>query len=396
MSTTGAKSRWWPAGAAVAILAAVAVVWAVSRQDGGTAGDGASRPLTIGADLTLTGPTAFWSQQIQKGLDVAVDEANGKAGARKVRVVYQDNQGNPAAAVSVFQRLVDLDGASVVVTCFTPIAKPLRETAASAKVPLLATVVSANDFGLANEWSFRDFPPQDQQATALARHSYGPLGLRKVAALIVNDDYGRDGYKAFSAEFAKLGGSVTGFETMDQKDNDVRAQVTKLLAAGPDGILAIVRDTALGLATKQLREAQFRGKIVGVNAFDSPDVLRAAGQSVEGVVFTSVYIDPEGGAESRAFLDAYRARFSGEEPDSTAIYGYTIGQYVADNMRKVGGDPAKLRDALSVLDRDSIRGHLTMNTRREVLGPIGIYEYQGGRKRLIEKVNAPAPASDKR
>jgi len=355
------------------------------RTNSKSSGD---EPLKIGADLTLTGPTAYWSQQIKKGLDLAVEAANTHSGPRPIQVLYQDNQSNQGQAVSIFQRFATIDQVSVVITCFTPIAKPLRNNAANEQLPLVATVVSALDFGSANEWSFRDFPPQDQQATVLARYSYQKLGLRKVVSLVVNDDYGRDGDTAFRAEFAKLGGEGLRSETMQQTDTNVRPQITKILGDSPDGVLVIVRDNALGIAVKQLREAGFKGRIVGVNAFDAPVVWRAAGNAGEGVVFTSAYIDFAGDKEAREFLNAYKTRYK-EEPDWVACYGYTIGQYLVDLLRKSGGDREKLRQALASLDQNSIRGRLRMSEKREVLSPIGIYEYRDGEKRLVTRLDPP-------
>jgi len=211
-------------------------------------------PLVIGADLTLTGPTAYWSEQIRAGLDAAIAEANGHRGARQIRVIYQDNQANPAQAASVFQRLATVNNASVIITCFSPVAKPLRDLAEAQQVPLVATVVSALHFAQGRQWTFRDFPPNDQQGQALATFAYDSLKLRRLASLVVNDDYGKDGHDAFAKAFTQRGGSMVAAETIAQTANDARAQIVGLLAHQPDGVLAIVRDNTLGLVVRQLRE----------------------------------------------------------------------------------------------------------------------------------------------
>jgi len=359
------------------------------RKDNETA---RAEPLVIGADLTLTGPTAYWSEQIRAGLDAAVAEANREPNARPIRVVYQDNQANPAQAASIFQRFATVDDASVVIACFSPVARPLRDLAAQQQVPFLATVVSALHFAAPNEWTFRDFPPNDQQGTALATFAYDSLGLRKVASLVVNDDYGKDGQTAFTAEFTKRGGTMGAAETMTQTANDVRSQVIRILAGQPDGVLVIVRDNALGVAVRQLRENGFTGRILGVNAFDAPTVQRAAGTALRGTVFSSAYVDLQSTPEGAEFARAYAAGHEGTQPDWVVVYGYSIGKYLSAVLRAADGDRTRVQAALATLSVESLRGPLRMSRERDVLSPIAIYEYNadglGRTRRYVEEVTS--------
>lgn len=345
-----------------------------------------SQPIKIGADITLTGQIAYWGQQVKKGLDVAVKEANETSGVRAIEVLYQDNQGEAKNGITIFQRFATVDKVSAVLSIFTPICKPLRPLAAQYKIPLITTVVSAAGFAQENEWCFRDFPPQEQQAFAIAQYAYQQLKVRRAVSLVVNDDYGRDGEKIFTTEFERLGGKVVGNETVGQKDMDARAQATKLIALKPDCLFIVVRDTTLGLCVRQFRELGFKGRIIGVNAFDAPIVWQAAGKSGQGVVFTSAHIDYAGNPVAKSFATRYKSMYK-EEPDWVAVYGYTIGQYLCNLARQTDGDPGKLRTALASLNTDSIRGTLKMNSDRDVLCPIGIYERKGVTNVLLKKVD---------
>lgn len=344
------------------------------------------QPIKLGADITLTGQLAYWGQQVKRGLDVSVKEANQNSTERPIEILYEDNQGEAKNGIAVFQRFATVDKVSAVLSILTPICKPLRPLAAQYKIPLVATVVSAAGFGQENEWSFRDFPPQDQQARAIAVYAFEKLNVRRAVSLVVNDDYGRDGEKMFTAEFEKLGGKVVGNETVAQKDSDARAQATKLIASNPDCLFIVVRDSTLGICVRQFRELGFKGHIVGVNAFDAPVVWNSAGESGEGVVFTSAYIDYVGNPAATSFATQYKSIYN-EDPDWVAVYGFTIGQYVCALARKADGDSDRLRSAIATLDTESIRGKLKMNADRDVLSPIGVYERKSGSKVLLKKVD---------
>jgi len=341
-------------------------------------------PIKVGANITLSGQISYWGEQVKKGLDVAVSDANRDTELRPIEILYQDNQGEAKNAISIFQRFATLEKVSCVLSIFTPVSKPLRPLAEQNRIPLLATVVSAVGFGLENEWSFRDFPSQTQQAIAVAQYAYNDLGSRSAVSLVVNDDYGRDGETVFVEEFAQLGGEILGTDTVDQSARDIRAQATKLIALNPDCLFIVIRDTTLGLAVKQFRELGFKGKIVGVNAFDAPVVWEAAGDAGEGCVFTSAYVDFEDNSEAKAFSQSYEAANSGETPDWVAVYGYTIGAYLCDILRAADGDPDAVRSALSSMQGESIRGPLKMNSDRDVVSPVGVYERRSGKNIVLK------------
>lgn len=348
----------------------------------GGCSDQRAKELRIGADLTLSGNIAYWGVQIQKGLLQAAYDFNQTSDGIKVNIVCQDNKGSPAGAVSVFRRLVSLDDVSAVVSVFSPVSNPLREVAGSLKTPLIATVVSAEGFGKINDWCFRDFPSQSQQSITLANYVVKKYGVKHVASIVVNDDYGKDGEIAFCREIEKLGGTVEAKEYMSQNDTTIVNQLNKLLSKNPDCIYIVVRDTALGTSVKQMRERGYKGLIVGVNAFDSPLVWSAAGAAGEGCIFTSAYVDLSA-PKAQKFVDAYK-NTNGEAPDWIAAYGYSIGQYLVASVANANGDKEVLRSLLASVRVDSIRGELVMNPSRDVISPIGIFVREGDNNKLIE------------
>jgi len=338
--------------------------------------------LKIGADLTLTGEVTFWSEHLRRGIDLALAQVNaGMADAPRVTVVYEDNQFKPSLAVSAWDKLVTVDKVSIVIACHSPISIPLRDKAARDKVPLLATVTSAEDFGAANEWSFRDFILLSDQCPVLADYAVNVLGIKTVGALTVNDDYGRDALDEFRKDFQKLDGKVLVADTFESSDTTMRTQALKMIESGADAVYVVGRDKALGLAVKQLYEQGYKGRILGINGFDSKTVFEIVGKAGDGAVFTSAYIDLSS-ATGQAFRKAYSDQY-GEEPDYPAVYGYTICKYLADLLLQTGPDSVALRKELATLDVDSLRGRLRMTVTRDVVSPIAIFSLKSGEKKLV-------------
>jgi len=366
------------------IAGAIGVVSAViyfGRQPGETP----SESLKIGANLSLSGNSPYWSQQVKHGLDVAAALANQDTGSRRVELVYLDNQGEAKVGISNFQRLVNIDKVSCVLTAHTYIANPQRALAASSKVPLLATIVSAVGFGAENEWSFLDWPTQEQMAPATAQYAFEELGARKVATLVVNDPYGLDGSRNFVRSFEALGGKILSQVTIDNKDFDARDELLKALDLKPDALFVVAREGALANAVRQARELGFRKSILGVNAFDSPVVWKAAGDAANGVIFSSSFLSTIDNAEHSAFERVYRAQTK-EEPDWVSLFGYSIGKYLIASVRSANGDPEAIRKALGSLNEPSLRGAIHMNASREVASTLGLFKRVSGRNELLHKI----------
>src|SRR2546423_2644846 len=61
----------------------------------------------IGAVFTLTGGTAYWSENLQKGMELALEEEN-RPGEMPIKVLYEDVQGQAQLAASAFQKLSEV------------------------------------------------------------------------------------------------------------------------------------------------------------------------------------------------------------------------------------------------------------------------------------------------
>lgn len=364
------------ATAAVVLVAALAMACNNTEQN-------AAPPVPkVGANLSLTGPVAFWGQSILDGLKMAAEDYAKQHPDRPVRLVFEDNQGDPKVAVSAMRKLTSVDRVSAVVSAMTPFSKPLRPLAAQTRTPLIGTVVVARDFGAENEWSFRDYPTPEQLGGSIAEFGYKELGLRKAVCLVVDDEYGRDAQTLFTERFTALGGQVLGSDTATQKDTDVRAQVTKLLRLKPDVAYIVIRENTLGVAIRQFRELGFKGQILGINSFDSPVVWRAAGPAAEGAIFSNVHIDYERDPAARAFLERFK-REKGQEPNNTQAYGYSIGTYLFPIVAQADGDNAKTRELLASMTAVTLRGQVRMLQSRDVETAVAIYRRTGDKTELV-------------
>jgi branched-chain amino acid transport system substrate-binding protein len=78
----------------------------------------AAEPITIGFSMPLTGPYAVSGKQALIAMKLWQDDVNAKGGLlnRPVKLVYYDDQSNPANVPSIYTKLLDIDKVDLVVS----------------------------------------------------------------------------------------------------------------------------------------------------------------------------------------------------------------------------------------------------------------------------------------
>ncbi|MCC7336417.1 MAG: ABC transporter substrate-binding protein [Pirellulaceae bacterium] len=334
------------------------------------------KELKIGAILALTSSYPSWSESIRDGLAVAVERHNSMTNdGPKIQLAIEDNKGKPEASISAFLKLATQDQASLIISTHTPLSQVLQPIALEQETPLVGTVVSAVGFGEANQWSFLDWPSQDDLSPPIAKYALNELNATKAATIVVNDDYGLSGAKQFTSTFESNGGKVLLSETFSNEDTDLRSRMSKIIDSNAEIVYVVGRETQLIAAVRQGRELGFEGHYVGVNAFDVAAIWEALGEESNGVIFSNIEILDTNDASGAGFHQAFRSKF-GREPSWINMYGYSIGEYLCPIVSSADGDRKAIRDQLAKLNRETIRGNVKMSPVRSVEMPIAIFRRQ--------------------
>src|SRR5262245_55828872 len=139
-------------GAALALLAACS--GPASGPSGGPSATSArapatsnpsDRPVRVGLAATLSGGTAAAGEAMQRGIQLAIDEANGAGGikGRPLELVVRDDEGNPAKGAANVRELVEREGAvAVCADQQTAVALAQVDGAQQLSVPLMVAWAS--------------------------------------------------------------------------------------------------------------------------------------------------------------------------------------------------------------------------------------------------------------
>jgi branched-chain amino acid transport system substrate-binding protein len=183
---------------------------------------------------------------------------------------------------------------------------------------------------------------------------FNTLGLKKVAAMHDNSDYGKGLAEIFQNAFIALGGEVTDFEGVQVGDTDFRAALAKIGASQPELVYFGGYSTEAALIAQQMRETAGleSAKFMSVDGAYTQQYLQAAGAAAEGTYMSFVAGDAQADTMA-AFVEAYVAKFGVEPSQLGPFHGQSHDSVIvlADAIKRT----AKVDDAGNlVIDREAL------------------------------------------
>ncbi|MBP7427870.1 MAG: ABC transporter substrate-binding protein [Candidatus Hydrogenedentes bacterium] len=353
----------------VVLAVVVAVVIAVivlnrSKSDG--------KDVRIGAILPLTGDAGSYGTGLKKGMDVALDGVNAQGGinGKKLVMVVEDSQADPAKAVNAFNKLRSVDRVPMVLgDMFSAGTLAIAPIAERNKIVLLSPSASAVDLTKAGDYIFRIYPSDTYDGTYLAQFAHSKAKAKTVAIVYMQVASISAIVQVFQSEFEKSGGKVVCAEAYKEGDTDFRSQLAKATASNPDMIFIPGYLKEMANLLKQAKELGVKTPFLSISTFADPKILELAGDAAEGVQFSSPAFDAKSAApEMQAFVGVFRKNFN-QEPDILAGYGYDVVNIAAQALRSSGEITSdNIKQALyGIKDYPGVTGVTTFDSNGDVV-----------------------------
>lgn len=326
--------------AGLALATALGTLAPAFAQDG--------EPVRIGVSGPLTGPQAQYGELWQQGFDLALEKINAEGGinGRPLEYVFEDSQNDPRQTVAIAQKFISDPEIVVEVGDFS-------STASMAASPLyqrgglvqFGFTNSHPDFTTTGDYIWSNSISQSQEQELLAEYAVGKLGLKEIAVLHLNTDWGTTAKNIFIEEAEERGAEVVAVEGYLPDEKDFRATLTRIRAANPDAIMLESYYSDGALITRQIRELGIELPIVAVGSVYSPDFLNLAGDAAEGV-HTAAYFTPVSPREEvQTFIKDFAAEY-GQEPNNFNAMAFDTINLLAEVMRRYGTTREEIKNGL--------------------------------------------------
>lgn len=276
-----------------------------------------------GQDSTSSGMPA------RQAARMAVDELNATGGALiggvSHRLVLRERAipDRPAAAAAAVRELITRDSVDVVVgPQSNALAVAAGAVADSARTPLVAPMAASATVTANRTFVTRLTYLDAEQGDVLAQFAHDSLSARRVAILFeATSTYGAGIADHFARTFTALGGLLVGVEAYARDDDQDRSGlIGRIAGAAPDAVLLpdlTVRDSSL---VRLLRDAGFRGRFLGSDAWDAITLRREP--RLNGSIIVGNW-DGRGDRDGlRVFREHWSALYLGERPRVTGAATY--------------------------------------------------------------------------
>jgi branched-chain amino acid transport system substrate-binding protein len=326
---------------AVAMMAAAAARNALGQS---------SEPIMLGVSGPLTGPNAQYGAQWKQGFDLALDEiqAAGGINGRKLAYRFEDSQSDPRQSVAIAQKFVSDPSIVMELGDFSSpasmAASPIYQRGGLVQ---FGFTNSHPDFTKGGDFMWSTSVSQADEQPLLARYAVSKLGLKKLAILHLNTDWGRTSRDYFASAAKELGAEVAITEGYIPDERDFRSTLVRVRDANPDGLILISYYSDGALIARQARQLGLKQTICAASSVYSPKFLELGGEAVENVHLGTRYFPEDPRPEVRKFISGFKAKYNGQEPDAFNAYSYDAMNVAAAVLRIGGTDRRAIRDAFA-------------------------------------------------
>lgn len=322
--------------------------------------------FVIGGIFPLSGPVAVYGNEARNGVELAVLEINaaGGIGGKQIKLISEDDEGNPEKTVNVYKKLTTKDGVKVIIGSLTSGATAAITSLAQAqKVVLLAPAATLPSITDAGDFIFRACFIDPFQGTVGGKFTAENLGKKRAAVLYnITNDYSVGLYENFKIAFEKAGGSLCAAESYSDGDKDYRAQLTKIKNAAPDVVYLPDYYGTVALIAKQLREQGIGTAMVGGDGWGG--LMENAGDEVVNGFYSDHYAADSTDEKVTQFVDSYKKMYK-TTPVSFAALAYDCVYLLKDAAERASSvsDTTSLKEALEKTNGSYVTGNLTFDEK---------------------------------
>lgn len=366
----------------VSLVFSILVGCSSNGNSGNGSNAGGESNLIIGFNFDLSGVGASYGKAESNGAKLALKLFNEAGGFKGEEVSYKeyDNQSTESESYRVQTVLATDD------KVFGIVGATLSGTTVSAvkasgehKVPTISPSATAdavtNDGKKGRPYGYRVCFSDSFQGVTMANFASTNLEYKNVAILADNaSDYAKGLTKFFTDQFKANGGTVIDTKYYVKGETDFNTVLTSVRGLNDlEAIFIPGYYEEVGLIIRQARELGITVPILGVDGFESPELIKLAGaENLNDVYYSNHYSASLDSPERAAFVEAYVAEYS-HEPNGFAALAFDATNLMLDALvRADAPDPQKVNEAI-----------LTTQNLKTVTGSVSIDELHNAVKSAV-------------
>jgi branched-chain amino acid transport system substrate-binding protein len=327
-------------------------------------------PIKIGVVLPYAPPFEIYSKSMEITIKMAIDEVGGAIAGRKLELIIENDENKPPQAIAKFKKLVGSDKADIILGGLASnLAIPIHQEAVAAQQPTI--IINAGAGNITGKdcspWVMRVSFSNEQ----IIRDSGAWLfkkGYKTAFGMAADYAGGREIIEIFKREFTKAGGKIVGEAYPPFTTKDFGPYLAQAKAAKPD-IVYVFFPGGMGIQyVVEYDKFGLKGQIplTGPAWTVGPLFIDKQGKSAVGFLGPINYVPTLDNAANKKFVDEFRKRSGGRDPDEVAINGYDAIHMIAAGLKTIGGktdDKKAMMEAIRKATYDGPRGPLRIDPK---------------------------------
>ena len=325
-------------------------------------------PIKIGFLTQMTGGGAAVGKDMSSGFMMYLEEIGQQMGGRKVEVIIEDTQGDPAAALTKLRKLVESDNVHAVAGIFLANeGYALAPKVDEYRIPTVWAVVSADDLTQRKpvKWAVRSGWTSSQPNHPFGEWAHKSLGYKRVVTVAMDYAFGWEQVGGFQRTFEEAGGQIVQKLWPPLGTTDFGPYLAQI-KRDADAVFAVMVAASALRFPKQYQDAGLKARLPLIGGGTSFDefVFPSLGDEAVGAITPMIYSAAIDTPVNRRFVKEFRTKY-GKVPGYYAEASYTAARWINEAAKVVGGNVEDKEKFLAALRRveipDAPRGSIKLD-----------------------------------
>ncbi len=343
----------------IAVAALLTVVTGVGESR-------AQAPIKLGFISPMSGAIAQAGKDMYSGCELYWKETGWQLGGRKLEVILEDNEGQPATALTKLRKLVESDKVNLVAgVILSNVAYALVPYIETQDIPTIYPINSADDLTQRKrpKWLVRTGFSAGGNMHPFGEYAVKVLGYKKVVTIGLDYAFGWETVGGFHKSFEDNGGQVIQKLWVPLNVQDYAPYLAQV-RRDADAVFVVALGRWTLLFAKQWATSGLRMPLIANGTYNDEHVLPQLGDESIGVVSAHHYSAALDTPANQKFKAAFEKEYN-HIPSFYSENCYTGARVINEAVKAIGGkveDRAALMAALRKVEiTDAPRGPVKMD-----------------------------------
>lgn len=309
-------------------------------------------PIKIGFLAPLSGGFAAQGKDMLAALEQYLEEIKYQAAGRKIELIVEDDEANPAVGLTKSRKLVEKDGVHVMTGgMMASTAYALAPYIDSKEIPMTYPIMSADDITQRKvpKWIVRTGWSSSQPHQPFGEYAYNTLKFKKISIVAYDFAFGWECVGGFHKTFEDAGGKVLQKIWVPLTAQDLSPYLSQI-SKDADAVFAVFSGRLTLQFVKQYKEFGLKDKIplIGGGTVTDEHALPSMGDEAIGIITPLIYSEVLDTAVNKKFVKGFRAKAK----KAASYYSegtYSGARWIVEAIKKVNGDVENRPNLLAAL-----------------------------------------------